>query len=60
MNEHNEEWQKGNDAKIASIQRMIEHERWLKQQHKDVKDKILQRNKPEEGDEPPVQGFIRD
>lgn len=58
MNEQLEEWRKGDEAKIASIQRMIEHERWLKQQHKEVKDKILQRNKPDE--EPPVQGFPKD
>lgn len=60
MKEELEEWRKGDEAKIASIQRMIEHERWLRQQHKEVKDKIDQRNKSEEGDEPPVQGFIRD
>lgn len=60
MNEHLEEWRKGDEAKIAAIQRLLEHERWLKQQHQEVKDKILQRRKNDEGEEPPVVGFIRD
>lgn len=60
MNEHLEEWRKGDEAKIAAIQRLLEHERWLKQQHQEVKDKILQRKKNQEGEEPPVMGFIRD
>lgn len=60
MNEQLEEWRRGDEAKIASIQRLMEHTQWLKKQHKEVKDKILQRKKEQEGDEPPVQGFIRD
>lgn len=60
MTEQLEEWRRGDEAKIASIQRMIEHEIWLKQQHKEVKDKILQRKKEQEGDDPPVVGFIKD
>ena len=55
-----EDWKKGNESQMTSIQRMIEHERWLKQQHQEVKDKILQRRKNDEGEEPPVVGFIRD
>lgn len=54
------EWQKGNESQMTSIQRMIEHERWLKQQHQEVKDKILQRNKPDDTDQTPVQGFPKD
>lgn len=60
MNENPNEFQKGNESALSSIQRLMEHQEWLKQQHKEVKDKILQRNKPEEGDEPPVVGFIKD
>ena len=55
-----EDWKKGNESQMTSIQRLLEHERWLKQQHQEVKDKILQRRKNDEGEEPPVVGFIRD
>lgn len=55
-----EDWKKGNESQMTSIQRMIEHERWLKQQHQEVKDKILQRNKPDDTDQTPVQGFPKD
>jgi len=45
---------------MTSIERLMHHMEWLQQQHKEVKDKILQRKKQEEGDEPPVQGFPKD
>jgi len=60
MNENIEEWQKGNESVLSSIQRLIEHQEWLKQQHKEVRNKILQRNKPDNEQEPPVQGFPKD
>jgi hypothetical protein len=40
-----EEWQLGTDSKITSLQRIVLHEDWLKQIHKEVKDKI-ESNKP--------------
>jgi hypothetical protein len=55
-----EDWQRGDDSKMTSIERLMHHMEWLQQQHKEVKDKILQRKKQEEGDEPPVQGFPKD
>ena len=55
-----EDWKKGNESQMTSIQRMIEHERWLKQQHQEVKDKILQRNKPDDTDQTLIQGFPKD
>lgn len=61
MNEHLEEWRRGNEATLSSIKRLLEHQQWLKQQHKEVKDKILQRKKEDEDEEqPPVQGFPKD
>jgi hypothetical protein len=60
MNENPNEFQKGNESALSSIQRLLLHTEWLNQQHKDVKDKILQRNKPDQEEEPPVQGFPKD
>jgi len=60
MNEHMDDWQRGNDSKMTSIERLLYHMEWLKIQHQEVKDKILQRNKPKDGEEPTVQGFPKD
>jgi len=35
-----QEWQKGNQSELTSIQRVVLHDEWLKQQHKEVREKI--------------------
>ena len=60
MNEYKEEWQLGNYSKLTSMERLNQHQIWLQKQHQEVKNKILQRNKPNEESEPPVQGFPKD
>lgn len=60
MNEHLPPFQRGEEAGMNTLQRLLEHQEWLKKQHKEVKDKIFQRKKEEEGDEPPIQGFPKD
>ena len=60
MNEHLEEWRRGNEATLSSIKRLMEHQQWLKQQHKEVKNNIHQRNKSDEEEPPPIQGFPKD
>jgi hypothetical protein len=55
MNEHLEDWQQGDNSHTTPIQRLIKHQEWLKKLHKEIKDDIFQRNKPEEKE--PV-GFI--
>ena len=57
MNEHNEEWQRGNESKLSSTERLFLHQEWLQKQHKDIRDKITSRIKVEEQ---PVIGFIKD
>lgn len=57
MNEHNEDWQKGNESKLSSTERLMCHQEWLQKQHQDIKDKIHSRIKVEEQ---PVVGFVRD
>ena len=57
MNEHNPEFQRGNESKLSPTERLIEHHEWLKKQHQDMKDKIHSRIKVEEQ---PIIGFIKD
>ncbi len=57
MNEHNPEFQRGNECKLSSTERLFLHQEWLKRQHQDIKDKITSRIKVEEK---PVIGFVKD
>jgi hypothetical protein len=56
MNEHKDDWQRGNESKLSSMERLRYHQEWLKKQHKDVRDNITSRIKIEEQ---PVMGFIK-
>jgi hypothetical protein len=56
MNEHNPEFQRGNECKLSSTERLNQHQEWLKKQHKDIRDNITSRIKVEEQ---PVMGFIK-
>ena len=57
MNENLMDWQRGNESKLTSTERLMYHQEWLKIQHQEMKDKIHSRIKVEE---PPVVGFIKD
>ena len=57
MNEHNEEFQKGNESKLSSTERLFLHQEWLQKQHEDIKKNIYNKNKEQQ---PAVVGFIRD
>jgi hypothetical protein len=57
MNEHNPEFQRGNQSKLTSMDRLLCHQEWIKKQHKDIRDKITSRIKVEEK---VVQGFPKD
>ncbi len=57
MNEHKDEFQRGNECKLSSTERLNQHQIWLQKQHKDVRDKIISRIKVEEK---PVIGFVKD
>ena len=57
MNEHNPEFQRGNECKLSSTERLNQHQEWLKKQHKDIRDNITSRIKVEEQ---PVVGFVKD
>jgi hypothetical protein len=51
------DWNKGNECKLSSMERLNQHQIWLKKQHQDMKDKIHSRIKVEEK---PIQGFVKD
>jgi hypothetical protein len=57
MNEDKPDWQRGNESNLTSMDRLMEHQEWLKKQHQDVRDKITSRIKVEEQ---PVVGFPKD
>jgi hypothetical protein len=57
MNEHNPEFQRGNECKLSSTERLNHHQIWLQKQHKDIRDKIHSRIKVEEQ---PIMGFPKD
>lgn len=57
MNENQMDWQQGNESKLTSIDRLIQHQEWLKKQHQDIKNKIYLKEK---GDDKPPTGFIKD
>ncbi len=56
MNEHLEDWQRGNDSTITPLKRLELLNDWIKQNHKDVKKNIYLKEKEEEL--PPV-GFVK-
>ena len=57
MNEHLEDFQRGNESKMNSIDRMLIHQEWLKLQHKEMRQRIQSKIKVEEK---PVVGFVKD
>jgi hypothetical protein len=57
MNNNLQDWQRGNESKLTSIERLFLHQEWLKRQHQDIKDKIQSSIKVEEK---PVYGFPKD
>jgi hypothetical protein len=56
MNDHIEDWQRGNDSTLTPLKRLELLNDWLKQNHKDVKKNIYLKEKREEL--PPV-GFVK-
>ena len=57
MNNKLQDWQTGDKSKINSLNRMIHHTEWLKQQHLDIKKMIQSKVIVEDK---PIQGFVKD
>jgi hypothetical protein len=56
MNEHLEDWQRGNDSTLTPLKRLELLNDWLKQNHEGIKKNIYLKEKREEL--PPV-GFVK-
>jgi hypothetical protein len=54
-----QEWQKGNDSSLTSLQRLELHILWLEQLHSEMKQAILER-RIKEIEVNPFQGFPKD
>lgn len=46
-----QEWQKADKSEMSSYERMIAHNEWLKEIHKELKDKILKEKKVDQPEE---------
>ena len=57
MNDKLQDWQTGDKSKINSLNRMMYHMEWLKQQHLDIKKMIQSKVIVEDK---PIQGFVKD
>jgi hypothetical protein len=54
-----QEWQKGNDSSLTSLQRLELHILWLEQLHAEMKQAIIEK-KIKEIEINPIQGFPKD
>lgn len=50
-----EEWQKGNNSTLTSLERVELHNKWLKQVHETIRKEI--RQEKEKHEESTIQGF---
>lgn len=50
-----EEWQKGNNSSLTSLERVELHNKWLKQVHETIREEIRQQK--EKHEETTIQGF---
>ena len=57
MNEHLLPFQRGNESKMSSIDRMLIHQEWLKIMHDEMRQRIQSKIKIEDK---PIQGFVKD
>ena len=55
-----QEFQKGNDSKLTSLERLELHILWLEQLHAEMKQAIFEKKIKEFGNENIVQGFPKD
>jgi hypothetical protein len=55
-----QEWQKGNESSMTSLQRLEQHTIWLEVMRQEVRDKIMEKELPTEVVEMPLVGFIKD
>lgn len=57
MNDNLQDFQRGNNSNMNSMDRLMCHQIWLKLQHEEMRQKIQSKIKVEEK---PIQGFVKD
>jgi hypothetical protein len=55
-----EEWQKGNDSKLSSLERLELHILWLQQLHAEIQQVVLEKKIKEFNEDKDIQGFPKD
>jgi len=55
-----EEWQKGNESQLSSIERLELHILWLQQLHAEIQQVVLEKKIKEFNEDKDIQGFPRD
>jgi hypothetical protein len=55
-----EQWQRGNDSNLSSLERLELHILWLQQLHAEMKQVIIEKKIKEFNEDKDIQGFPRD
>lgn len=55
-----QDWQKGNDSKLTSLERLELHILWLQQLHAEIKQVILEKQIKQFNEDRDTQGFPKD
>ena len=55
-----QEWQRGNDSKLSSLERLELHILWLQQLHAEIQQVILEKKIKEFNEDKDIQGFPKD
>jgi hypothetical protein len=55
-----EEWQKGNESQLSSLERLELHILWLQQLHAEIQQVLLEKKIKEFNEDKDIQGFPKD
>jgi hypothetical protein len=55
-----QEWQRGNDSKLSSLERLELHILWLQQLHAEIQQVVLEKKIKEFNEDKDIQGFPKD
>jgi hypothetical protein len=55
-----EEWQKGNESQLSSLERLELHILWLQQLHAEIQQVVLEKKIKEFNEDKDIQGFPKD
>jgi hypothetical protein len=55
-----EEWQKGNESQLSTLERLELHILWLQQLHAEIQQVVLEKKIKEFNEDKDIQGFPKD